>query len=630
MRPLTLHVSALNDAEYQLYTESLIDLTVPCEDVAQNTVHDDAYYEHMIVGVREARAWLRGRYSDLAVSDIDSILKFFCPNMLQSDTLTGGQFFAALRLVIHAQCGKGIDRTLAFVQTHPSAKVPDPPQPVSPPKRQVSYRAPPSHPDRPTRRPTSSSSDTNPFTRRSLEQSRSAPESVEPPPVCPPRLPQKISHNPFLMRDKQNGVESPEKTRDAKAPPLLPQKPAPLPALSRRISSGLPPSANLITSSTSVPPRVPSKPSHIMSPLMRQSLQASKQGQNMKRMEDQLDKERVLQVLKSTSSSSSSDSSRTRSSSPTKDVYRGYPGSNDPSAVPPLPRRRTTKSPPSSSSESTASIEQVASATVTPFSQLSVNNPYRPALPSRDTKISTTDSFVTADSSLPPRSTSPLPVPPTHPDRRISNDNPDSPSTVSPRSSRSKSVHYPGAPPLPPPRRRRPESVQLTSTSSSTEVPALGTPSTTHTRNVSYGGNGLSRHLSLSREPDTSPIANLQRTLSSLQTKARPKLDVARYKAEAGLSKRGFVNHSQMGGPGARWTEEGEQGLMGDTRWAATDSDTNVDWSPLYYSAYPAPDTDDGTDDDRVRDGLHGTALRDYLRETDNLKWPAGDGWKPL
>lgn len=36
--------------------------------------------------------------------------------MLHTDYLTGGQFFAAIRLVLHAASGKGVDRTLAFVQ----------------------------------------------------------------------------------------------------------------------------------------------------------------------------------------------------------------------------------------------------------------------------------------------------------------------------------------------------------------------------------------------------------------------------------------------------------------------------------------------------------------------------------
>ncbi|KAE9385747.1 hypothetical protein BT96DRAFT_1026498 [Gymnopus androsaceus JB14] len=35
--------------------------------------------------------------------------------------LSGGQFFAVLRLVVHAESGKEVDRTLAFVQAHPSS-----------------------------------------------------------------------------------------------------------------------------------------------------------------------------------------------------------------------------------------------------------------------------------------------------------------------------------------------------------------------------------------------------------------------------------------------------------------------------------------------------------------------------
>jgi len=43
-----------------------------------------------------------------------------------------------------------------------------------------------------------------------------------------------------------------------------------------------------------------------------------------------------------------------------------------------------------------------------------------------------------------------------------------------------------------------------------------------------------------------------------LQLKAQPKIDAARYKAEAGLSKRGYVHHSHH----SAWAEEGEEGLM--------------------------------------------------------------------
>lgn len=44
------------------------------------------------------------------------ILRFFSPNLSQTDMLSGGQFFAALRLVLHVESGKDVDRALAFVQ----------------------------------------------------------------------------------------------------------------------------------------------------------------------------------------------------------------------------------------------------------------------------------------------------------------------------------------------------------------------------------------------------------------------------------------------------------------------------------------------------------------------------------
>lgn len=72
MRPLTLHVSALNDDEYDLYTTTFRDI-VDDEDDVPGSLHDDAYYESTTIGVREARAWLRGRYTDLAAGDIDSV-----------------------------------------------------------------------------------------------------------------------------------------------------------------------------------------------------------------------------------------------------------------------------------------------------------------------------------------------------------------------------------------------------------------------------------------------------------------------------------------------------------------------------------------------------------------------------
>ncbi|KAG6331138.1 hypothetical protein ID866_7953, partial [Astraeus odoratus] len=494
MRPLTLHASALSDSEYSLYTSSLNDLCVS-NDTDPTAVYGDAHYETMAVGVREARAWLRGRYQDLPASDIDDILKLFFPNLLPTDTLTGGQFFAALRLVVHAQSGNGIDRSLAFVQAHPGTtkSTSGVPRPPSPPKRPV--KAPPSLPDR--SKPLSCNvlpHETNPFTRRSTDHaaflssgSQGADTDADGPAAAPPRLSnQKISHNPFLVRDKLDGPEvrtkSPEKNgaKGGKLPPLPPRKPTSLAPL-QRSSEDLPgPAAPF------VPPTVPAKPSHITSPLMKQSLEASKQGQSMKRAEEQLDRERVLQILKTTSSSGAP---RTRSLSPSKSGTKGTDSDGGPAPIP--PRRRPPSSATSSTSSSLPSLDQVASASL----RLSHPSPSSrpPPLPIRD-----------------PISPGSIPAPPTHPDRRTSTDASASrQASPTSRSVRSKSMHSTGAPPLPPPRRKRPESVQLSTTSDVTDTPSVppNLPSNSHSRTSSF--QGLSRHLSLMRNreaTDSSPM----------------------------------------------------------------------------------------------------------------------------
>lgn len=52
-RPLTLHVSALSNAEYNAYTANLAEATAPMPNVA---------WEDVSMGVREARGWIKGRY----------------------------------------------------------------------------------------------------------------------------------------------------------------------------------------------------------------------------------------------------------------------------------------------------------------------------------------------------------------------------------------------------------------------------------------------------------------------------------------------------------------------------------------------------------------------------------------
>ncbi|KXN87266.1 hypothetical protein AN958_08998 [Leucoagaricus sp. SymC.cos] len=114
MRPLTLHASALNDDEYDFYTNSILDLAL-CDSTASN-VRDYAFYEQI------------------------SILKYFSSTLAQGDTLSGGQFFAALRLVLHASNGRDVDRSLAFVQARFSG-----PSSV---RKSTSYNDPPQLPRR--------------------------------------------------------------------------------------------------------------------------------------------------------------------------------------------------------------------------------------------------------------------------------------------------------------------------------------------------------------------------------------------------------------------------------------------------------------------------------------------------
>jgi hypothetical protein len=85
-RKLSLHASALSDDEYQLYTTSLLSIVSVEDDggVSQSHNMDDAYYENMIINVRETRAWLRGRYSHLPSLIIDKVSRWFilpCPSI---------------------------------------------------------------------------------------------------------------------------------------------------------------------------------------------------------------------------------------------------------------------------------------------------------------------------------------------------------------------------------------------------------------------------------------------------------------------------------------------------------------------------------------------------------------------
>ena len=77
MRQLSLHVSALNDLEYSAYTEALHDL------VADDKPPSDDY-QGVSVGVREVRAWLRGRYASMPLADVDAVRYLFASRKFPS------------------------------------------------------------------------------------------------------------------------------------------------------------------------------------------------------------------------------------------------------------------------------------------------------------------------------------------------------------------------------------------------------------------------------------------------------------------------------------------------------------------------------------------------------------------
>ncbi|GJJ10056.1 hypothetical protein Clacol_004282 [Clathrus columnatus] len=389
-RPLTLHVSALSNAEYMAYTNWLAEIVGPLNGVQSTTssidgggfgndhpIEDDEKMikarasdfdwdpEETLVSVREARGWIRGRWGNgvhaLDGTLIDSILRNFSPELAPQDVLTGGQFFAVMRLVCHAQTqvksqeGQGkkvtVDRSLVFLQANPNcnpearihahkkeksassvvsdtssaAKKPKQPPPIPPP-RHSSELSPgqvpvansnvtsdatyltassPSAPALPPRM-SHSSVGPNPFMKHTLS---SVPESS--------RNPFRLSKpSPLLSGPRSASVSgsdesinsSPPKRQDATPtalPPLPPRKPAILPP-PRHASTKpiLSPSLSHATSTTTyvappLPPPAPlPKPPKVTSPLIKQSLEAAKGAQSIKAVMDSLGRERQLEVIK--------------------------------------------------------------------------------------------------------------------------------------------------------------------------------------------------------------------------------------------------------------------------------------------------------------------------------------------
>ncbi|KAJ7279967.1 hypothetical protein C8J57DRAFT_1301242 [Mycena rebaudengoi] len=254
MRPLTLHTSALNDAEYALFTDSLGSLLDS----------DSGDLEAQTLTIREVRAWMRGRYPGVPAATIDQILALF-PS---KDAIRGGEFFAALRLVLHIESGKEVDRALAFVQVPVGSLTLG--HPVSAPAA-------------------------IPVTTSAATVAAAVVPAPAPPPVSEsvyPRSPNRS--NPFLP-------PTPSLTRSKTTPspspaPILPPRKAPGPHL-----APVPPPRHPPLPPRSGSPPKPATAGHITSTLMKQSLQASKTGQWLKQGQVRLEQERILSVIRSTS-----------------------------------------------------------------------------------------------------------------------------------------------------------------------------------------------------------------------------------------------------------------------------------------------------------------------------------------
>ena len=394
-----------------------------------------------------------------------------------------------------------------------------------------------------------------------------------PAPTTPPVTAHHAS-NPFVARAAAAAARS-NPSPERKLPPLPPRKTPPL----------LPPRSTSIVVSPPLtgphpklpPPLPPAKVPHHTTALMQQSLQASKAAQEAKRLEAQRGQERVLQVLKSSSRSISPPKRPGVGSASSRSSADGS-GPSRP-LLPPRPR----VSPPASVT-SARSFEQVAGATLLARATLRSPSPMR----SRPVTRPRTPS--------PSRPTTDLP-PPVHPNRKSSQSDhvsstatgsgPSPPSSA--RFGRSRSVHHPSPPPVP--QRRRPDSVQVLPTPrsgpSTPNYSTLAPKPSTAPPTSSPTFSRLSRHLSMSaREPMWDDV--------------RGTLSTVRYKAEAGISKRGWV-------PGL----EREERLMADNEGLRSTSSSDDGLGV---------DAELPTDEERRRGPL----------ERDEMKWPAGNGWKPL
>ncbi|KAJ7610156.1 hypothetical protein FB45DRAFT_942847 [Roridomyces roridus] len=184
-RPLSLHPSALSDAEHPLFSSSLAELV---DGDGQSD------WARASVSAREARAWIRGRYAALASGVVDEIFRLFPP------TLSAGEFFAVLRLVLHGLAGHGVQRSLVFVQASlPQSVSPSSSSLPTPAPSPDLHTRPPLPPRKPTlRKPSDSQSSSSSRSTTSASSARTAPSPSTIPPAL--SLRRTVSSSPTKTR----------------------------------------------------------------------------------------------------------------------------------------------------------------------------------------------------------------------------------------------------------------------------------------------------------------------------------------------------------------------------------------------------------------------------------------------
>lgn len=73
-RPLTLHVSALSNEEFELFTHSLEELaTLDYGGIGSRRALLEHNYERLSFNCCDVRAWLKGRYLGMTIEKIDAV-----------------------------------------------------------------------------------------------------------------------------------------------------------------------------------------------------------------------------------------------------------------------------------------------------------------------------------------------------------------------------------------------------------------------------------------------------------------------------------------------------------------------------------------------------------------------------